>query len=127
MDTLLVFIVLPLATFIFSIALRKILKTPLLVSAIGYSVFLIIAFVAFQVDTASIVAAIIYAVIALITALIVNIICSIIDRLCNNRCNNNNNNDSANEGINDNNNWPNTRACRICRCQRNILRNFGGR
>ena len=121
MNTLLLFFfVLPLAVIIFSIALEIILDRPLLVSAIIFVVFLIIAFVVFGGSATAIIAAIIYAILALLVAFLTNIISDFIDRNCNNRCNCHNDDD-------DDDDFPNTRACRICRCQRNILRGIQGR
>ena len=61
MNTLLIFFALPIAVIIISIALQKILKCPLLVSAIIFSIFLIVTFVVNNLNF--LVAAIIYAII----------------------------------------------------------------
>lgn len=121
MNLLLIFFVLPLAVIIFSIALEIILNRPVLVSAVIFAIFLIVAFIAFGGSATAIIAAIIYAILALIVAFITNIISDFIDRNCNNSCKCHDNNDD------DDDDFPNTRACRICRCQRNILRGIQGR
>lgn len=125
MDIILFFFVIPLAVIIFSVALQKLLRSPILVAAVIFAIALIIAFTVFGGSTTSIIAAIIYGILAFIVAWITSIVCSIIRRLCGNDCDRDFDNDNDD---NDNNtgavNLPNTRACRICRCQRNILRNF---
>ena len=73
MNTLLIFFALPIAVIIISIALQKILKCPLLVSAIIFSIFLIVTFVVNNLNF--LVAAIIYAIISFITAFLTCIIC----------------------------------------------------
>ena len=100
MDPILVFLIFPIAVIIFSIALEKLLNSPILVAAIIFIIGLIIALTVFGGSANAIIAAFVYAIIAYITALITNFI----NRLFNN---NNNNN-------------PNTRACRICCCQRRL-------
>ena len=73
MDTILIFVVLPLATIIFSIALQKLLKCPLLVAAIVFALFLILEYTEFE--TGFIIAAIVYALLAFITAFLTCLIC----------------------------------------------------
>ena len=104
MDPILVFLIFPIAVIIFSIALEKLLNSPILVAAIIFIIGLIIALTVFGGSANAIIAAFVYAIIAYITALITNFI----NRLFNNNNNNNNNNN------------PNTRACRICCCQRRL-------
>lgn len=94
MNILLIFFALPIATIIISIALQKILKCPLLVAAIIFSIFLIVTFVVGNLNF--LVAAIIYAIISFITAFLTCLICrflntynSNIRRCC---CDNNNSN-----------------------------------
>lgn len=115
---LLLFFVLPLSVIIFSIALEKILNNPILVSAIIFAISLIVAFAIFAGSSTSIIVAIIYGLLALATALIT----SLVDRFFDNRCGNNNDND---DNDNDDDDLPNTRACRICRCQKRICRCLG--
>jgi len=79
MDPILIFVVLPLATIIFSIALQRLLKCPILVAAIVFAVFLILAYTVF--GTGFIIAAIVYAILAFITAFLTCLICRIIRRL----------------------------------------------
>ena len=96
MNILLIFFALPIATIIISIALQKILKCPLLVAAIIFSIFLIVTFVVGNLNF--LVAAIIYAIISFITAFLTCLICrflntynSNIRRCC---CGNNNSNNA---------------------------------
>lgn len=117
MNPILVFLVFPLATIVFSIALEKILNSPFLVSAIIFSIFLILAFTAFT--TTFIINSVIYALIALITAFLYRIIRRIIDRINDRNSDNENNNGN-------NNNTPNTNACRTCCCQRQFCRCMRG-
>lgn len=107
MDPVLVFLIFPIAVIIFSIALEKLLNSPVLVSAIIFIIGLIIALVFFSGNTNAIIAALVYAIIAFITALITSFILNFFDN------NDNNNNNSGNR-------FPNTRACRICCCQRRL-------
>lgn len=118
MNLILLFVVFPFATIVFSIALEKLLNSPFLVSAIVFAVFLILAFTAFS--PTFIIAAVIYAIIALITAFLYRIIRRIIDRI------NNGNNNGGNNNGNDNNDTPNTNACRTCCCQRQFCRCMRG-
>lgn len=111
MDPVLVFLIFPIAVIIFSIALEKLLNSPILVSAIIFIVGLIIALVFFSGNTNAIIAVIVYAIIAFITALITRFILNFFN---NDDSNNNNNNNNGN------NRFPNTRACRICCCQRRL-------
>lgn len=117
MDIILIFIILPLATIVFSIALQKILENPFLVAAIIFSTLLLGAYILFNGSINAIIGAIVYGVISLITAFIISIIHNLREEM------NNNNNNNADTDDNDNN-YINTRACRICRCQRNLLRNI---
>ena len=114
---LLLFFVLPLSVIIFSIALEKILNNPILVSAIIFAIALIVAFALFAGSSTAIIVAIIYGLLALATALIT----SLVDRFFNNRDGNDddNNNDDDED---DDDNLPNTRACRVCRCQKRLCR-----
>lgn len=82
MNILLIFFAIPIAVIIFSIALQKILKCPVLVAAIIFAVFLIITFAVF--DATFLVFTIIYTIIAFITAFIVKIICNLINKKHNN-------------------------------------------
>ena len=115
---LLLFFVLPLSVIIFSIALEKILNNPILVAAIIFAISLIVAFAVFSGSSTAIIVAIIYGLLAFVTALIT----SLIDRFLDNRDNNNGNDDDDDDDDNDNDNLPNTRACRICRCQQRMCR-----
>lgn len=72
MNTLLIFFALPIATIIISIALQKILKSPLLVAAIIFAIFLIVTFIINNLNL--LVATIVYTIISFITASIVYVI-----------------------------------------------------
>lgn len=79
MDLILIFVVLPLATIIFSIALQRLLKCPILVAAIIFAIFLILTYTVFGTDF--IIFAILFAILAFITAFLVNLFCKITRRL----------------------------------------------
>lgn len=81
MDQILIFVVLPLATIIFSIALQRLFKCPILVAAIVFAIFLILTYTVFGIDF--IIFAILFAVLAFITAFLSNLFCRIIRRLQN--------------------------------------------
>lgn len=83
MNDLLIFFAIPVATIIFSIALQKLLNSPLLVSAVAFAIFLIITFSVF--DESFLVYAILYTVLSLITALAFRFICCLV-RNSNNQC-----------------------------------------
>lgn len=85
MNTLLLFFALPVATVILAIVLQKILNNPLLVAATFFSIYLVVAFAAF--DASFLVYAIIYTLLAYITAILVNAICRLLRALANqNNC-----------------------------------------
>ena len=69
MDLILIFVVLPLATIIFSIALQRLLKCPILVATIIFAIFLILTYTVFGTDF--IIFAILFAILAFITAFLV--------------------------------------------------------
>jgi len=87
MNTLLIFFALPLATIILAIVLQKLIKCPILVAAIFFAIYLIVAFAVF--DATFLIAAIVYTFLAYVTASIVKIICCFI-RNCNWNCNEDN-------------------------------------
>lgn len=126
MNLILFLFIFPIATIIFSIALQKILRHPLLVSGIILAIFLIVTFTVYGVNF--LIAAFIYALISLITAYVVRFFCKIENRtiqinLINNEDNSNVQNCCINnESRSGENNWirqnPDTRECRICDCQR---------
>ena len=99
MNNLLIFFALPLATIIISIALQQVLKNPALVSAIIFSIFLVVTFIIN--DLNFLVATIVYTIISFITAVITWLICKII-RHCNN--NNDNSIDTKSAATIENNN-----------------------
>lgn len=71
--TELFFIAFPIATIIFAIALQKIFRSPILVAAIIFAIFLIVTFAVF--DATFLINTIIYTIIAFITAFLVCLIC----------------------------------------------------
>lgn len=73
---LLIFFAIPIAVIIISIALQKIFKCPLLVSAIIFAIFLVVTFIIG--NLIFLVAAIGYAILAFITAILTKIICRIL-------------------------------------------------
>lgn len=87
MNILLIFFALPLATIILAVVLQKLIRCPILVAAIFFAIYLIVAFAVF--DATFLVAAIVYTVLAYVTASIVRIICCFI-RNCNWDCGDNN-------------------------------------
>ena len=120
MDPILIFVVLPLATIIFSIALQRLLKCPVLVATIVFAVFLILAYTVF--GTGFIIAAIVYAILAFITAFLVCIICRIIrrlreleDRYSDNDCDDNHNCECGNSRSNRNRRRRNNNCSCNCR------------
>lgn len=76
MNILLIFFALPLATIILAAVLQKLIKCPILVAAIFFAIYLIVAFAVF--DATFLIAAIVYTVLAYVTASIVRIICCLI-------------------------------------------------
>ena len=119
MNNLLIFFALPVATIIFSVALQKILRSPFLVSAVVFAVFLIVTFAAF--DETFLVYAILYALLALLTALLTRFICCLI-RNSDNPCINGNANASENDcscGCNNNSNSENENNENNCGCGNN--------
>lgn len=70
---LLIFFALPIAVIIISIALQRILKCPILVSAIIFAIFLVVTFIVSNLNF--LVATIIFTIISYITAVIVCLIC----------------------------------------------------
>lgn len=74
---LLFYVVLPIATIIFSIALQKLLKCPILVSGIIFAIFFILTFTAFEGTTIFLLNTILYTIIAYITAYLTCLNCKI--------------------------------------------------
>lgn len=118
MDPILLFFVFPLVTVIIAIALQKILNNPLLVGAVIFSIFLLVSYLNYGGSSQAIIASIIYGILAFLAALLSRTLSNLIRNNTNN--DNNTNNNSNNNQNNSNNNWPNTRACRTCKCQRCI-------
>lgn len=76
MNILLIFFALPLATIILAAVLQKLIKSPVLVAAIFFAIYLIVAFAVF--NATFLIAVIVYTVLAYVTASIVRIICCFI-------------------------------------------------
>lgn len=79
MNLILIFVVLPLVTIIFSIALERLLKCPILVAAIIFAIFLILTYTVFSTDF--LIFAIVFAILAFITAFLSKLFCKIIRRI----------------------------------------------
>ena len=123
-QTLLLF-VFPIVTIIFAIALEKLLGSPLLTAGTIFGAFLIATFTVYTIDF--LIYAVAYGILAFVVAYLYRFITSILSRLGgigqNNNGNNNNKNNNNNGGITDNTSVnPNTRACRVCNCQRQYCR-----
>ena len=133
MDALLIFLVFPVATIIFAIALQRILNSPLLVAAVIFAIFLIITFTVF--DVTFLIATFAYTILAFTVAILVEWHCRINNNcLCNRlrelleNCTNpsDNENNSVSETIedilgnateNNNNSNNNNNGC-SCVCRR---------
>lgn len=76
MDILLIFFAIPFVVIVISIALQKILKSPILVAAIIFSIVLLIAIILS--NTTLLVASVFYGILSFIVAFIVCILCRII-------------------------------------------------
>ena len=109
MNTLLIFFAFPVATIIFAVALQKILRSPFLVAAVIFAIFLIVTFAVF--DESFLVFAILYALLALLTALATRFICCLI-RNSDNPCL------TGNSGASDNNDDDDDNNSNNCNCGR---------
>lgn len=113
MNTLLLFLAIPIATIILSIVLLKILKCPILVAATFFAIYLILTYAVFGTDF--LIFVIVYTILSYITAVLTKLICNIIERFnrcCNNRKEGNNlpcfcNQNEEYSGIYNNNNCGN--------------------
>ena len=117
MDTILFLFIFPIVTIIFSIALQKLFCNPPLVSAIIFSIFLIVTFTVYGVEF--LIATVIYALIAFVTAYIVSVFCKIANRTI--EINFIDDSGQENEKCDDNiidANRCNIATCRTCNCQR---------
>lgn len=96
MNVLLIFFAIPLAVIVISIALEKLLDCPVLVSAIIFSILLLIA--VFYTTTIFFILTVIYAIISFISAWLCKyfykFICNL--RKCNSNCNSEENNRTLN-------------------------------
>lgn len=132
MDSILLFFVFPLTTIVIAIALQRLLDNPLLVGAIAFSIFLLVSYISYSGSSQAIIASIVYGILAFLAAYLSRLISNLrnngnINSSQNGTNNNNSNgntnaNGSGNNSSNNtiNNSFPNTNACRTCRCQRNI-------
>lgn len=113
MNTLLLFFALPIATIILSVVLQKILRSPVLVAATAFAIYLIITFAVF--DETFLIFAIVYTILAFLAAYIAEIF---FRRHSNWNCVNTGNlgttenNNNENNNVNQNNN---------CSCQREVV------
>lgn len=99
MNILLIFFALPLATIILAAVLQKLIKSPILVAAIFFAIYLIVAFAVF--DATFLIAAIVYTFLAYVTAAIVRILCWFLKNCnCNWNCNDRDNGCSCRRGQN---------------------------
>lgn len=101
----LIFFAIPVAVIIFSIALQKVLHSPILVGLIIFAIFLVITFAIN--DMTWLILTIVYALIAWITAYIVHLICRCYDRFRNLNFQNNLVNVNSNTNTNTNGNFEN--------------------
>lgn len=125
MSQILLLFVFPIVTIIFAIALEKLLDSPLLTAGTIFGAFLIATFTVYTIDF--LIYAVAYGILAFVVAYLYRFITSILSRLGgigqNNNGNNNNNNNNNNGGMPDTTSVnPNTRACRVCNCQRQYCR-----
>ena len=91
MNILLLFFALPLATIILAVVLQKLIKSPILVAAIFFAIYLIVAFAVF--NATFLVAVIVYTFLAYVTASIARILCCFFkygNTSCNCNCRENN-------------------------------------
>ena len=101
---LLIFFAIPLAIIVISIALQKILRNPFLVSAIVFSVLLIIV-LAFL-DIIYLIAVVAYTILSFTTAVLTCVISRFFrNQICNGFCNNLNEEDTTSNNINIRNRW----------------------
>lgn len=110
MNNLLIYFALPVATIILAIVLQRILKSPILVAATAFAIYLIVTFAVF--DEGFLIFAIVYTILAYLAALLTRFICCLIrnnESSCLNMCNNDDDNED-----NSNNNE--------CGCNRNTTR-----
>lgn len=96
MTNLLIFFALPIAVIIISIALQKIFRSPVLVAAIIFAIFLVVTFVIGNINF--LIATIAYTILAFLTAYFTMWICRFLEEFNNNRrpCRNNRENCSCN-------------------------------
>lgn len=121
MSQILLLFVFPIVTIIFAIALEKLLDSPLLTAGTIFGAFLIATFTVYTIDF--LIYAVAYGILAFVVAYLYRFITSILSRLGGIGQNNNGNNNNNNGGTPDTTSVnPNTRACRVCNCQRQYCR-----
>ena len=121
MSQILLLFVFPIVTIIFAIALEKLLDSPLLTAGTIFGAFLIATFTVYTIDF--LIYAVAYGILAFVVAYLYRFITSILSRLGGIGQNNNGNNNNNNGGMPDTTSVnPNTRACRVCNCQRQYCR-----
>lgn len=74
---LLFYLVLPIATIIFVVALQKLFKNPILVASIIFAIYFILAFTTFADNSTFLLNVILYTVLAYITAYLTGLICKV--------------------------------------------------
>ena len=125
---LLIFFALPIAVVIISIALQRIFKCPILVSAIIFSIFLIVTFV---IDNLTfLIAAIAYAILSYITAFLTCVICRFLNSCSScssgNCCNSTSQANTISNGLQQLSNDPNTISDNSCGCNNNQVSGING-
>lgn len=78
MNMLLLAFALPVATVLLAIVLQKILKSPLLVAATFFAIFLIVTYAAF--NSSFLVFAILYTILSYVTAVLTRLVCNLMKR-----------------------------------------------
>ncbi len=125
---LLIFFALPIAVVIISIALQRIFKCPILVSAIIFSIFLIVTFV---IDNLTfLIAAIAYAILSYLTAFLTCVICRFLNSYSScssgNCCNSTAQANTISNGLQQLNNDQNTISDNSCGCNNNQVSGING-
>ncbi|MBQ9659541.1 MAG: DUF2651 family protein [Clostridia bacterium] len=81
MNIILIFVIIPIATILFAIALQRLLRSPIIVAGVFLGIFLILAYTVF--DTSFLILAILYTILAFITAFLSQLIFMLKRRFCN--------------------------------------------
>lgn len=112
MNILLLFFALPIATIILAIVLQKILRSPILVAATFFAIYLIVTFAVF--DASFLIFTIVYTILAFLAAWIVQAICRFIKHCCNN---NNDDDNNCDDDVSSN-------SCCGCNCSERTINNL---